>query len=251
MSAAICDSEPIKSEPTSTDGIDWSTRETSEGLEHITRHYYDWSQQLADLAIRNLASNADPDAIRSAAGYGLLQAVRSFDPRKGIKFRTFAILRIRGAIIDEVRSTCPAKRSAHALIKARHAAEADLLAELGRSPTQDDICDRLGWSRKEYLYSLGVTQQSLSKVTNEFEAKDGYLGDFIGEVDPQSELERSGVFEEIMRGFTMEEKTLMYLYYYRDANMKAIGGVLGLAESRISQVHASIIKRLRELRREF
>lgn len=249
MNAAVCESEPTSSEPIAKDRIDWSTRNTPEGLEEITRHFYDWSQQMATLAIKHLAGCADQDAIRSAAGFALLDAVRRFDPTRGIAFRTFATLRIRGAIFDELRKTDSLKRSARALINARQYVESKLMAELGRNPTQEEICEQLGWTRKEFLYSLTKSHQSIDNtLENDFDRPESLHG-MLGKRDPVGDLERSEAFEHMMRGFTMEEKTLMYLYYYREATMKTIGTALGIGQSRVSQLHSKVIKELRQYKR--
>ncbi len=231
--------------------IDWSTRDTAEGTEAICRLFFDWSQRIAEKTIRNHPGQ-DPHHIRSSAAYGLLDAVRKFDPDRSIKFMTFAAYRIKGEIMDAMRDNDHLSRMSRTWVKQRMAAESELLAELHRTPSPEEVCERLGWSTDQYWLSLGGKLRSIYAKKYAGDRHDATLADHLGDKrTAKAALHSDDNLDEIMKGFSIEERTIIYLLYFRAAHMHQIAAAMGVKESRISQIHKAVIERLKELPERF
>jgi RNA polymerase sigma factor FliA len=229
--------------------IDWSTRDMADGLDAICRHYYPLSQNLAKRFCARHTGNVDHDHIRSSAGMALLDAVRKFEPDRGWKFETYAFRKILGAMIDAMRDHDHLSKTSRQWVKQRLAAEADLLAEHCRVPSPDEVCERLGWSRDQYWYSLGGTMRSINNKKRD--SGETEFADHLAAKPNTLSLDRDDNFDELMRGFSVEHRTIVYLYYFRKASMKAIADVLDVRESRVCQIHKEIVERLRQLPERF
>ncbi len=189
----------------------------------------------------------------SAGIFGMIDAIEAFDLDRGVKFETYCSPRIRGAILDELRTMDWVPRlvrsRAHKLENATKALE----AELGRLPTDDELAHRLGVSKKEYdKLSRDATSVSLVSLSRRcFEtdstrdvSETDVLEDKRG-TDPIMEIQRRDLKELVTRGLTRAERLILMLYYYEEMTMKEIGATLDLSESRVSQMHSSILNRLR------
>ncbi len=203
-----------------------------------------------------MPQNVEFDDLVSYGSFGLLDAIEKFDPDRDIKFKTYAMTRIRGAIFDELRSIDWIPRSIRQ--KARQVEETIAMLEnkLGHTVEDEDIAKELGISVDE-LQSLltkisGTSIVSLNDIW--------YLGDDNDEVsfmetlespanlNPDSLIEREeikSVIVEAIRHLPDKEKKVIVLYYYEDLTLKEIGEVLEVTESRISQLHTKAIMRLR------
>jgi RNA polymerase sigma factor for flagellar operon FliA len=203
-----------------------------------------------------MPQNVEFDDLVSYGSFRLLDAIEKFDPDRDIKFKTYAMTRIRGAIFDELRSIDWIPRSIRQ--KARQVEETIAMLEnkLGHTVEDEDIAKELGISVDE-LQSLltkisGTSIVSLNDIW--------YLGDDNDEVsfmetlespanlNPDSLIEREeikSVIVEAIRHLPDKEKKVIVLYYYEDLTLKEIGEVLEVTESRISQLHTKAIMRLR------
>ncbi len=190
-----------------------------------------------------LPKHCDYDALVSAGHLGSLSAIDSFDPSKGHAFGTYAPWRIRGAMLDELRKS-DIGRSVRRIVTDRLQAEQDLWHELGRMPTQDEVCQRLGWDQRQYLLSTRRAQSSIDIVVNRRggETRPRYARDLI--VTPTGR-DFDAVFREVTRGLNIQEQTLLYLYYWCGTPMKLTGQAMGLSESRVSQMHSALIEKLK------
>jgi len=191
----------------------------------------------------------------SAGLLGLIQAVDNFDHQRGIKFETYAIPRIRGAILDELRSQDWFPRSLRRKAKQVEAAYAELEVRLGRAATDDEVARELGINVRELDDLLSevalATIMSLDADPNGDEDGQGGLGDYLP--DPRSdEIERS-IAEEEMRVLIAQrlaelpekEQLVLVLYYYEELTLKEIGEILDVTESRVCQIHTKAILRLK------
>ena len=189
-----------------------------------------------------LPKHADYDALVSAGHLGSLQAINKFEPGKGLSFANFAQWRIRGAMLDELRSS-DISRSVRQVVTQRLQAEQDLWAVLGRLPTQDEVCKHLGWDAKQYLLSTARGQSSIDIVIDRRgEHRPRTARDLIASPTGR---DVESVFREITRGLNIQEQTLLYLYYWCGTPMKQTGAAMGLSESRISQMHSALIDKLK------
>jgi RNA polymerase sigma factor for flagellar operon FliA len=178
---------------------------------------------------------------------GLLEAARAFNPAKGIEFESFALSRVRGAILDEVRQLSYLPRSAVAFNKSENMATNALASELGRAPTQSELADHMGDDLEEFQKKRGNAKRfetfSMEIMTDEV----------LGIADDRSRQPDAIVeHQDFMRAVTEaiselpeRDQLLMSLYYVEELNLKEIGETLGVSESRISQLLTAIVKKLR------
>ncbi len=191
----------------------------------------------------------------SAGLLGLIQAVDNFDHRRGIKFETYAIPRIRGAILDELRSQDWFPRSLRRKAKQVEAVYAGLEVRLGRAATDEEVARELGIELHELDALLSevalATIMSLDADANSDEEQQSGLGDYLP--DPRSdEIERS-IAQEEMRELIVQrlaelpekEQLVLVLYYYEELTLKEIGEILDVTESRVCQIHTKAILRLK------
>jgi RNA polymerase sigma factor for flagellar operon FliA len=186
---------------------------------------------------------------------GLIGAIERFDPERKIKFETFALSRIRGAIIDELRTLDWVPRSVRTRARELEKANSRLENELGRAPTDEELAARLGITEEELQDSLVSIANSsvlaLDELWNDSNGDEVALRDTISDPrapDPQSELDSMGLREQLVEtitGLPERERLVIGLYYYRGLTLREIGQVLGVTESRVSQLHTKAVLRLR------
>ena len=200
--------------------------------------------------------NIEFDDLVSYGIFGLIDAIGKFDPAREIKFKTYAMTRIRGSIFDELRALDWVPRSVRQKAKQIEQTVAELENKLGRTVEDEEIAKDMGISLEEFQIMLnklsGTSMISLNDIW--------YAGDDQDEVSFIETLESPGdmnpdvlIEQEEMRDQTIEvikrlpdkEKKVIVLYYYEDLTLKEIGEVLEVTESRVSQLHTKAIMRLR------
>ncbi len=219
----------------------------------LIQHYLPLVRFHARQVHARLPNEVDVDDLVSVGFFGLLSAIDAFDAGRGVKFETYCAQRVRGAMLDELRSMDWVPRVVRvrtALVrKARNA----LSMELGRPPTGDEIAAWLDVSPEEYRRidrdskEKGVV--SLHRTWRDSEGgKDAAEIEVIrdeSQADPAEVAQRQDLRDLITRGFSRAERLIIVLYYYEDMTMREIGLTLDLSESRVSQMHASVLRRLR------
>jgi RNA polymerase sigma factor for flagellar operon FliA len=204
----------------------------------------------------SLPAHVDEQDLVSYGLLGLIGAIERFDPDREIKFETFAMARIRGAIIDELRSLDWVPRSVRTRARQIERAIAVLERELMRAPTDEEIAKKLGITGAELEDNLHEISRSSVAALDELWSPSG-SGDQIAlidtirdetEPDPEMSLEQSEVREalaEAISSLPEREKLVVTLYYYEELTLREIGEVLGVTESRVSQLHTKAILRLK------
>jgi RNA polymerase sigma factor for flagellar operon FliA len=188
--------------------------------------------------------------------FGLLDAIEKFDPDKNVKFKTYAVTRIRGAIFDELRSIDWVPRSVRQKTKEIEDAVVNLEAKLGRPASDQEIASSLGVSEDEFLKTmLKISSTSVLSLNDVWYSGDEADKISIGEsiesptsMNPDATVEREEVKRVIVQAISElpeKEKKVLVLYYYEDLTLKEIGQVLDVTESRVSQLHTKAILRLR------
>jgi RNA polymerase sigma factor for flagellar operon FliA len=203
-----------------------------------------------------LPAHVDDDDLVSYGLLGLIGAIERFDPTRDIKFETYAMARIRGSIIDELRSMDWVPRSVRSRARDIERAIAALEASLGRAPTDEEIAQKLGLSDDELNESLSeISRTSIAALDELWTVSAG--GDQIALIDtiedtqgpnPQSMLAETELKEAIGEAIARlpeREKLVVTLYYYEELTLREIGEVLGVTESRVSQLHTKAILRLK------
>lgn len=194
------------------------------------------------------------DDLISAGSFGLLAAVKAFDPARGIRFSTYCAGRIQGAILDWIREFDWVPRLARSRSRKLSIATKQLRNDLGREPTRADLMRRIGVSPGEFAKieaDAGTIPETVSLSRKWYQTggdKEVREVDVIADTtapDAALNLERADLKQFILRGLTRAERLIVTLYYYEDLTMKQIGRALDLSESRVSQMHSSIIARLK------
>ncbi|MEX2245178.1 MAG: FliA/WhiG family RNA polymerase sigma factor [Dehalococcoidia bacterium] len=186
---------------------------------------------------------------------GLIEAYYSFDPNKGAKFSTYALPRIRGAILDSIRATHPLPRSLQKFGSDLEKATAALHANLGRAPTRDELAAQMGMPAQDFLSSLRtsnlrvISLDSLAETAaNGSSEKLWEMADDDPNIDPDAVAEETMVRAKLAQAVDLlpdRERTIVRLYYMKSQSLKSIGEALGISESRASQLRHRAIRRLR------
>ena len=199
-----------------------------------------------------LPDGVDIDDLTSSGIFGLIDAVEAFDLTRDVKFETYCAPRIRGAMLDELRSMDWVPRLVRTKAKRLSEATKTLDEKLGRQPTDQELADFLQISAEELkkltASATAVNVVSLNKKWSETDSSKevselDILEDMKGE-DPTERLQKIDTMRLVTKGLKRNERLILLLYYYQDMTMKEIGATLDLAESRVSQIHSSIVQRL-------
>jgi RNA polymerase sigma factor for flagellar operon FliA len=203
----------------------------------------------------------EPDDVLSYGIVGLMMAVDRYDPSRGVKFETYAISRIRGAIIDALRGLDVVPRSVRQRAKMLERAFSELEQSLGRPPRDEELAEALGVNLDTLNHMVGemnyVTLSLDSPLGHDPDDDELTLLDTTrdqGSVDPLEDLEREEVVEALARAIEAlneRERLVVTLYYYEGFTLKEIAEVLGVSESRVSQLHARAVLRLRSKMHRF
>ncbi|MBN1816916.1 MAG: FliA/WhiG family RNA polymerase sigma factor [Sedimentisphaerales bacterium] len=219
----------------------------------LMEHYLPIVKYTAERIYSKLPDKVELDDLISAGIFGLMDAIDAFDPQRGVKFETYCTPRIRGAILDELRSMDWVPRLVRARAHQLERALQTLEAHLGRMPTEKEIAEELKLEMTEFRrLQRDANAIGLVSLSNKFSDADGEKD--IREIDiiedqksqnPVLEAQKRDLKGLLTKGLTRAERLIVVLYYYEEMTMKEIGATLDLSESRVSQMHSSIIARLK------
>lgn len=231
---------------------EYTNRPTEHLRNLLIERYLPLVKYNAERVHAKLPDEVDIEDLMSAGIFGLMDAIDGYDPGRGVKFETYVAPRIRGAILDELRNMDWVPRLVRSRSSWVDGARARLERKHGRRPTDDEIMREIGVDASEYqkirrdASVVGVV--SLSRKWFETDSnKDVREIDVLADAqqqNPLTEVQRRDLRELITRGLSRAERLIVILYYYEQMTMKEIGATLAVSESRVSQVHASIIARL-------
>jgi RNA polymerase sigma factor for flagellar operon FliA len=224
--------------------------------ETFIKQYAPLVKYVAGKVAVGMPHNVEFDDLVGFGTFGLLDAIDKFDPDKNVKFKTYAVTRIRGAIFDELRSIDWVPRSVRQTAKEVENVIASLEARLGRTATDQEIAEALGMNEDEYLKTMmkisGTSIVSIHEVWYSGDENDKVsIGDSIESppsLNPEVIAERDEVKRVIVEAINElpeKEKKILVLYYFEDLTLKEIGEVLDVTESRVSQLHTKAILHLR------
>jgi RNA polymerase sigma factor for flagellar operon FliA len=204
-----------------------------------------------------LPSHVEDADLISYGLMGLIGAIERFDPDRGIKFETFAMARIRGSIIDELRSLDWVPRSVRSQAREIEVAQQKLEHELQRAPTEEELARKLGIGVEELQEALVEVANSSVFALDELWAISDSSGDQVSlldtisdssAADPQEALDTTEIkdhLSEAIASLPEREQLVVALYYYEGLTLREIGEVLGVTESRVSQLHTKAVMRLK------
>lgn len=211
---------------------------------------------VVDRVASNIPKYVEREDLLNAAALGLFDALDKFDADKGTKFETYAVWRIRGAVLDELRAMDWASRSVRR--KARHieTTARELDQRLGRAASDEELADAMDLKNVEMARLLdevrGVVLLSLNQSpTDSEEGNSGGLAEVIEDPNSESALDHiemqqiSDVLVKDISKLSEQEKLVLSLYYYEEMTLKEIGQTLDISESRVSQIHTKAVGRLR------
>ena len=220
----------------------------------LIERYYPLVRYIGERLLSTLPRSIELDDLTSAGFFGLMDAIDGFDLTRGIKFKTYCTTRVRGSILDELRSQDWVPRLVRLKANKISRAWKTLEARFGREPTEVEMAELLEISVEEFKAMSDeanpVTMYSLSDKFDDSQADGGMeKSDVIADRRTESPLEclnRRDALEVLTRNLAQKEKRIIILYYYEGLTMKEIGRILDLTESRVCQIHSNVISRLKE-----
>ena len=234
----------------------WSAyRQTrsDEARNALVLHYLPIAHFNALAMLRKMPHRVDREDVFQSAFFGLKDAIAGFDPARGVKFESYCVIRIRGAILDGLRALLSAPREIRQTHQRLEQTRDRITASTGRPPTEDELADELHIPREAFcaiardaqsgssldLHSLGSSNVSADALP----VVDGLSDNHSP--DPVDELQRTDLKNLIMQELTDTERQVLVMYYYEDLTMREIAVALRLSESRVSQIHAEVVGHLR------
>jgi len=234
---------------------EFKAQPTDELRNTLLEKYLPLVKHVATRLSHSLPSFVDVDDLAGMGIFGLFDAVKRFDPTMGVKFKTYAMNRIRGSILDELRSLDWVPRLVRIKAGKINKACNALHRTLGREPTYYEMAQQLEMNFDEYKSMLdggaATAMISLSEEWSDNEDNHGnrkidLLADDGNHGRPTHNMQLKDIREVIAGQLTEKERVIITLYYYEGLSMKEIAKVLSLTESRICQIHGKVIKRLED-----
>ncbi len=236
---------------------EYRSNPTRECRDRLILHYSSLVKYVAGRVSAGLPSTIDRSDLASYGIFGLIDAIERFEPERGLKFETYAMARIKGAILDELRGTDWVPRSVRAKARALEEAYATLEAQLHRTPTEAELAASMGITEEQLAEDLSqisfrgiVALDEMLSAGAERGDTGVTLGDTIadsgdGPVQAFEETEMRRILADAIGRMGERERIVLTLYYYEGLTMAEIGEVIGVTESRVCQIHTSSVLQLR------
>jgi RNA polymerase sigma factor for flagellar operon FliA len=218
--------------------------------------YIPYVKYIASRLVSGKPPGVEPEDLVSFGILGLIDAIEKFDPSKGLKFETYATLRIRGSIIDELRKISWIPKSAFSKLSLLNQARTELENELSREPSDDELAKQMNTSVSDVhqiqTYINYVSVISLDEVFFKSDDEELQFKNIVEDVSsPQPEKileddEKLKVLNNALQMLSEKDRIILNLYYYEKLTLKEIGKILEVSESRVSQLHSRAIIRIRE-----
>ncbi len=223
--------------------------------EGLILHYSPLVKFVAGRLRAGLPRNVDPADLTSYGTFGLIDAIDKFEPERGYKFETYAVNRIKGAILDELRALDWVPRSVRARAREIQRSMAELEHALQRTPTEEELAEHMDIPLETLRDQLGEISSlgfvALDELLNPTERDSGAVRDLLA--DPKA-LDPSGSFEKEETRYVLadsinrlpeRERLVVTLYYYEGLTLAEIGSILNVTESRVCQIHTKAVMSMR------
>ena len=244
---------PEQEEATRKVWVKYKKKPTEALRNDLMERYLPLVRYNAERVHAKLPDEVDVEDLMSAGIFGLMDAIDAFDMERGVKFETYCAPRIRGAILDELRSMDWVPRLVRSRTNQVETARKHIEMTTGRKATDDELAAKLGVNQDEYAKikrdSSAVGVVSLSRKWFETDSnKDVREIDVLEDgkqINPFTVVQKRDLKDLITKGLSRAERLIVLLYYFEEMTMKEIGTTLDLSESRVSQMHSSILARLK------
>jgi len=223
--------------------------------DEIVVEYAPLIKYIAQKIASRLPANIELDDLMSCGVIGLMDAIEKFDPTRDNKFKTYAEFRIRGAILDELRAQDWVPRSIREKAKVIDRAYSKLESEFGRPATDEEMCKELSLTKEEFHDMLNKAKSvSMLNIDDSatFNRNDkrtmAGMNEESKHVNPFTAVSNKNFRDKIKEGISQlpeKQRLVLSLYYYEDLNLKEIGQVLDVTESRVSQLHTQAVAKLK------
>jgi len=233
---------------------EWKVEGIRKAKDRLLAEYAGLARQTAQRVAVGLPSHVEMGDLVGAGVMGLIRAVETFEPEREVKFETYAVHKIRGAILDELRSLDWVPRSVRQKGRSLQKAYSEMSGLLGRAPYDDEVAQHLGLTLVEFEELL--TEVAPLTVLS-LDEQDG-MGDdapALSETiaDPQAanalaeieEGQMKAMLRDAISGLPAKERLVVSMYHFEELNFKEIGRVMGVTESRVCQIHSKAIVKLR------
>jgi RNA polymerase sigma factor for flagellar operon FliA len=229
-----------------------TTRTSHEHEAEVLRHLA-LVHSVVDRIAVHLPPTVDREDLFQAGVIGLIDALNRFDPSRDNAFSTYAVMRIRGQVIDELRARDWVSRGARERSRAYHMAVDELSRELGRLPSDQELAEHLDLDVEAVLAMEREAQLAVQVSLDAPTGEDTDLSEVVTRrddevADPTRHLDRADrerLVATVLRGLTEQERLVVKLYYFENLLMKQIASILGVTESRVCQIHGRIMATLR------
>ena len=227
------------------------TEETSKSLNDLIEQHADLVKRIAHHMMGRMPASVAVDDLIQSGMIGLIDASKKFDQSKGASFETYAGIRIRGAMIDELRKGEWAPRSVHRNARAIQEAIQAVENKTGRDATDREVADQLGIDIAEYHAMLQDSMATKLFSIDEMVSPDEQIEKGAMDLDhenPYEGMQKDALRQQLANAITElpeREQLVLSLYYDEELNLKEIGAVIGVSESRICQIHSQAMQRLR------
>jgi len=232
---------------------EYATTRSTEIRNYLIERFLPLVKYNAERIYQRLPDEVDIEDLMSAGLFGLMDAIDAYDLERQVKFETYCAPRIRGAILDELRSMDWVPRLVRHRTAKIEQARQSIQMQTGRVATEQEIADRLGVDPDEFD-KVKRDGQPVAKISISRQAYPSDGSRDVREIDvikddtqinPLGLVQRKDVKDLMTKGLTRAEQLIVVLYYYENMTMKEIGATLDLSESRVSQMHSSIVQRLK------
>jgi RNA polymerase sigma factor for flagellar operon FliA len=230
----------------------WFKNPCDETRNDVAFHYSAFVRDLVRRFAVRLPRSVDRGDMETAGSIGLINAIRGFDPERSVRFESYCELRVKGALLDELRSQDWLPRPWRHRIELQKRTVARLRSEWNREPTDEEVGDEMGLTRQSYQRLFGTTLPGtpVGSMPSENGGEDrvptlDVVPDNTSDA-PDEKLMSDDLLTLVTQKLTEQEKKIVYLKYWEELPMREIGQLTGLSESRVCKIHARLLERLQD-----
>ena len=232
----------------------YTAKKTPEVKAKLIEAYFPLVRYIAERLASTLPASVDVDDLTSMGTFGLIEAIDRFDVSRGFQFKTYCTSRIRGAILDSLRTNDWVPRLVRLRVNLVEKTMRRLHADLGREATTIEMSEALGMTVDQFRAlreeASPVSMLSLTDETSDDSDGGSRMIDLVRDekgVDPRQEQHRRDVQDLLFKHLSEKERVILSMYYYEGLSMREIASMMRLTESRICQIHAKVIRRLKDM----